>query len=386
MNYHFLEEENIDSPSLIYYQDIIEENINKAIGLAGNAQRLWPHMKTHKTSALLKMQIEKGINRFKCATIAEAELCAMANAADALIAYPLVGPAIGRFVKLRKKYGKTTFWAMGDNLRQLGLLGKAVKAESDTPVDTLIDVNIGMNRTGVLPEDLEEFYFNAIKIEGLCIKGFHCYDGHLGIKDLDERRAAADSASKIFWEAKKSLEKKGCVFPVLIMGGTPTFACHRETEGVFLSPGTFFVQDYGYSSKFADLDFTPGAAILSRVISHPAKDLFTLDTGSKAIATDPADRGIIADFPNAKPVLQSEEHWVWKLENPNESSNGGSAKTLNDGSTPAGNVLPPIGTIVYIIPTHICPTSALYPCIVAVKNGKLLEYWEVGARNRKITV
>ena len=58
MNYHFSGEENIDSPALIYYQDVIEENINKAVGLAGNAERLWPHVKTHKTSALLKLQIE----------------------------------------------------------------------------------------------------------------------------------------------------------------------------------------------------------------------------------------------------------------------------------------------------------------------------------------
>jgi D-serine deaminase-like pyridoxal phosphate-dependent protein len=149
------------------------------------------------------------------------------------------------------------------------------------------------------------------------------------------------------------------------MGGTPTFSCHRETEGVFLSPGTFFVQDYGHSSKYSDLDFTPGAAILSRVVSRPKDGFFTLDTGSKAIATDPADRGVIADLPDAKPVFQSEEHWVWNLE---------------------GREPPPIGKVLYILPTHICPTSALYPGVVVVKNGKQTDYWEVGARNRKISV
>jgi len=365
MNYHFLGEEEVDSPALVYYEDTIEENINKAIELAGGAERLWPHMKTHKTSALLRMQIERGIGRFKCATIAEAELCAMSGGRDVMVAYPLVGPAIGRFVKLRNRYSGTDFWAIGDNTEQLELLGKAAASSHQTPVNTLIDVNMGMNRTGVPLDRLEDFYLRALKIAGLSIKGFHCYDGNMGIKELDKRRDAVSSAAEKLWEVKKNLETRGCEIPVLVMGGSPTFACHRETAGVYLSPGTFFVQDYASCAKYADLPFSPGAAILSRVISHPGEGFFTMDTGSKAIASDPAERGVIADLPQAKSVFQSEEHWVWGLE---------------------GGNLPPIGTVLYILPAHICPTSALYPGVLVVRNGKLVNYWEVGARNRKITV
>ena len=364
MNYHFSGEEETDSPSLIYYKDIIEENIKKIINIAGGAQRLWPHVKSHKTTGFIRMQIESGINRFKCATIAEAEICALSGAEHALLAYPLVGPAIERFPELVKKYIKTDFWASGDDIRQLELLGKTAAAANINSVKTLIDVNMGMNRTGVLPELLEEFYRKAVRIDGLDIKGFHCYDGHLGIKNFDERQKAVISSADKFFEVKKSLEKQGYEIPVIVMGGTPTFPCHVKTPDVFLSPGTIFIQDNGYSLKYPDLDFTPGAAILSRVISHPAKGLFTLDTGNKAIAADPAIRGVIADLPDAKPLFQSEEHWVWSLE-----------------ETP-----PPIGTVLYIIPTHICPSSALYQSILVIKNGKRSEIWEVDARNRRINV
>ena len=366
MNYHFTGEEEVDSPSLVYYLDIIEENIKKTIDLAGGAERLWPHIKTHKTAGLVKMQIGRGIGRFKCATIAEAELCARAGAPNVLVAYPLVGPKIGRFVKLREKYSGTVFWAIGDSLEQLGLLGKAVTAsQNKNSLNTLIDVNLGMNRTGVSLDKLEDFYGKVVRIEGLSIKGFHCYDGHLGIEDLGKRRTAVSSATKKLWDVKKSLEKHGHEIPVLIMGGTPTFPCHSETAGVYLSPGTIFVNDYEYAVKFPDLDFTPGAAILSRVISHPGEGLFTLDTGHKAISSDKTDRGVIAGLPEAKAVAQSEEHWVWKLEK--------------------GDV-PPIGTVLYIIPAHICPCTPLYPGILVVKNGKQVDYWDVDARNRKITV
>ena len=366
MDYHFTGEEEVDSPSLVYYLDAIEENIKKAIEIAGGPERLWPHIKTHKTAGLLKLQIDRGIGRFKCATIAEAELCARAGAPNVLIAYPLIGPKIGRLVKLREKYSGTVFWVIGDNLEQLGLLGKAVNAsQNKNPLNSLVDVNLGMNRTGVLPEKLEEFYLKAIKIEGLSIKGFHCYDGHLGIEDPKKRKIAVSSATEKFWNVKKSLEKHGHEVPVLVMGGTPTFPCHRETAGVYLSPGTIFVHDHEYASKFPDLDFAPGAAILSRVISHPGEGLFTLDTGYKAISSDKIDRGIIAGLPEAKAIAQSEEHWVWKLEK---------------------GELPPIGTILYIIPAHVCPCAALYPGILVVKHGKQVDYWDVDARNRKITV
>jgi D-serine deaminase-like pyridoxal phosphate-dependent protein len=366
MNYHFEGEDEVDSPSLVYYQDVIEENIKKAINLAGGAERLWPHIKTHKTAGLLKLQIDRGISRFKCATVAEAELCARAGVPDVLVAYPLIGPKIGRFTKLREKFSGTAFWAIGDNFGQLELLGKAVSASlNKNPVSTLIDVNMGMNRTGVSLDKLEEFYLKAVKIEGLSVMGFHCYDGHLGIKDPGERATAVSSVTEKIMAVNESLEKQGHKIPVLVIGGTPTFPCHSRTAGVFLSPGTVFVQDYEHIEKFPDLEFTPGVAILSRVVSHPGEGLVTVDTGCKAISSDKSDRGIIADYPGAKAVAQSEEHWVWKLEK--------------------GDV-PPIGTVLFIIPTHVCPCAALYPGILIIKNGKQVDYWEVGARNRKITV
>jgi D-serine deaminase-like pyridoxal phosphate-dependent protein len=322
-------------------------------------------MKSHKMAPMIKMQMEKGIKRFKCATIAEAELCAIQGAAHVIVAYPLVGPAIRRFADLRNFYSKTVFWAAGDNLNQLELLGKTAGKENENSINTLLDVNLGMNRTGISLDILKEFYLKAKRIPGLRIKGFHCYDGHLGINDFNKRKMAVLSAIEKFNFIKQELVAQGHEDFVIVMGGTPTFPCHTEAEGVYLSPGTLFINDYGYASKFSDLDFTPAAAILSRVISHPGRNLFTLDTGCKAIATDQIERGIIVDFPQAKSVSQSAEHWVWQIEEEN---------------------LPPIGTIVYILPAHICPTSALYPGVHVVKDGKPSDFWEVAARNRKINI
>jgi D-serine deaminase-like pyridoxal phosphate-dependent protein len=365
LNYHFEREAELDSPSLVYYEDAIRENIRKAIGLAGGPERLWPHVKTHKMASLVRIQLEMGITRFKCAAISEAEMTASCGAGDVLVAYPLVGPAIQRFIRLCARYAATRFWAIGDDLGQLTLLGKTAR-DSGGNVPVLIDVNLGMNRTGVSLDTLEDFYHAAAQIPGISVRGFHGYDGHLGIKDPDERKRAVAEKTDILFGIKSSLENQGFVIPVLVMGGTPTFPCHAKNPGVFLSPGTFFVQDHGYDEKYRDLTFIPGAALLCRVVSHPAPSLFTIDAGSKAVASDPqGDRGIIAGMNGAKPVAQSEEHWVFRMES---------------GEIPA------IGTILYVIPTHICPTTALYPGAYVVEDGKLVNYWEVTARNRRLTI
>ena len=86
--------DEIITPCLIYYKDIIEQNIKEMISVAGNANRLWPHVKSHKMKKLVELQIKMGITRFKCATIAEAQMVAESGASDALVAYPLVGPNI----------------------------------------------------------------------------------------------------------------------------------------------------------------------------------------------------------------------------------------------------------------------------------------------------
>jgi D-serine deaminase-like pyridoxal phosphate-dependent protein len=367
MDYHFQGEEEIYSPAMIYYEDVIKENIQKSLAIAGGSERMWPHIKTHKNAEVIRMLQESGIKRFKCSTIAEAEICARRGAEHILVSYPLVGPAIHRFVRLARLYTRSLFWATGDDLKQLSLLGEAAMSAGLT-IPFLVDVNSGMNRTGVSidGDGLKDFCLDATNIPGLTLMGFHCYDGNFAVKDQAEREAYTASETKKILAARTALEAQGQKLPVMLMGGTPTFPFHARTNGVFLSPGTLFINDHGYSAKYKDLDFTPGAALLSRVISRPREDLFTLDLGYKAISADQeGERGVIANLPDASPVSHSEEHWVFSI-------------------TPES--APAIGDILYVIPTHICSTTVLYPGVYVVRGGKLVNYWETSARDRKISV
>lgn len=295
-------------------------------------------------------------------------MVAECGATDALIAYPLIGPNIRRFFELQKSYPNTRFWAIGDDLKQAEYLGNMACAQQEE-VYFLVDVNMGTNRTGVEIEKLQEFYENCDKLPGLKVMGMHCYDGNHGIEDYGQRKEAVDTVNHKVIEIVKILEAEGYDCSVMVMGGTPSFPCHALYDKLYLSPGTGVISDFGYSQRFKDEKFIPAGILLTRVVSHAKAGYFTLDLGYKGIASDPVGlRGSIVGIEYAESIGQNEEHWIWKMQDGHEEER------------------PAIGEALYVIPTHICPTSALYPDVLVARNGEIVDKWEVTARNRKLTI
>ncbi|WP_125115519.1 D-TA family PLP-dependent enzyme [Agathobaculum sp. Marseille-P7918] len=377
-SYSFKGSETVITPALIYYRDLVRNNLEKAIETAHGAEHLWPHVKSHKMADIVRMSMKFGICRFKCATIAEAEMAASCGAEHIVLSYPLVGPNIERFIKLSEAFKATHFYAIGDNLNMLSRLGEAAKCSSLGNVDVLVDVNMGMNRTGVPLSELTSFCDACASIDGLTFKGLHCYDGHRTEHDYHDRKQQSDHLDSALKPLLKSICKNHQTCSLIIIGGSPSFPCHAEshlTDGeetkqveVYYSPGTIFVHDYGYSKKFPDLPYVPAAAILTRVISNPGRGIFSIDLGYKGIAADPAGiRGQLLGVEHCEEMFQSEEHWTFRMQPGHEDA------------------CPKVGEELFVIPTHICPTSALYPSVIVVENGEVVDEWEVTARNRKIT-
>ncbi len=361
--YAFEGQQDLASPQLVYYPALIRQNIQKMIAIAGGADRLWPHIKTHKMAQVVQMQLEAGIDRFKCATIAEAEMAAQAGAKRITLAYPLVGPNIRRFAALQQAFPQVEFFAIGDDTQQIRLLGQACQA------NVLMDVDMGQHRTGVALDKVEAMYREWNTLPGITMRGLHCYDGHRHESSRQVREEIIAPVDQQIEAIKGRLQADGLDCSILIMGGTPSFPVHAEMTGEFLSPGTCVIQDAGYRNAYPDLQFTPAAALLTRVISRPSRDTFTLDLGCKAVATDPTpERAEIVGMEYARTVFQNEEHWVVRV--PEEH--------IDD--------IPPIGTELFALPIHVCPTSALYPEVPVVEDGKIVGWWKVAARDRRLTL
>ncbi|QDV37015.1 D-TA family PLP-dependent enzyme [Tautonia plasticadhaerens] len=358
----------LPSPALVVFSDLVRSNLRRMLDLVGSPDRLRPHVKTHKMPAIVRMSLEMGITKSKCATIAEAEMVARAGGPDVLLAYPLVGPNPARMAQLMAEFPETTFRAVVDDPESARRLSDAV-AGLDRPLPTLVDLNVGMDRTGIPPGPAaEELYAEIDRLNGLVPDGLHAYDGHTKAPALDDRKASVAGVVDRVVGLRDRLEARGLPVPRLVMGGTPPFPIYAALDlpGLECSPGTIVLHDAGYDLPFPDLGFTPAALLLGRVVSRPREGLICLDIGTKAVASDPAgDRVLLLGIPGARQKSQNEEHLLVE--------------------TPASGDFPP-GTAVLAVPTHICPTCALHREAVVIEGGKVVDRWEVVARDRTLTI
>ena len=355
------------SPSLLIFRPILVKNLEAMIGMAGGAERLRPHVKTHKMAEVVRLSEEMGIHKHKCATIAEAEMIAAAGGNDVLIAYPLVGPNVKRLAKLAKAYPLTTFRTLVDHPESAKALSAGLEGV-EKPIPILIDLEVGMGRTGIAPESALELVELVASLPNLEFDGLHAYDGHIHETDLEERRRLVKAGVERTLKLRDRIEAKGIPVNRLVMGGTPSFPVHAtlDAPGVELSPGTSAFHDVSYATKFPDLPYTPAAVVLTRVISRPGPDSICLDLGHKAVAADPAGpRVALLGVPDATLGKQNEEHLVV--------------------TTPHADAFPP-GTPVLAIPMHICPTFALHRRAYVIDNGEVVAEWEVTARDRVLTI
>ncbi|HTU91316.1 MAG TPA: D-TA family PLP-dependent enzyme [Gemmataceae bacterium] len=372
MNPHYAirDTSHIFSPALLFFKDLIRANIARAVELAGGAERLRPHVKTHKTREIVRLEMEAGIRKHKCATIAEAEMVASCGVTDVLIAYPLVGPNCGRLARLMRAYPNCRFSVLVDHTAGIMALSQVMSAEG-RQVDVLLDIDVGQHRTGVAPgAEAVALYEMLQRSPGLRADGLHAYDGHNRQESFVERQKVVQTQLEPVFNLRTMLVQKGLPVPRFVVGGTPTFPIHARLEvaGLECSPGTMILHDHGYGSRFPDVaGFTPAALLLTRVSSLPTPARITLDLGYKAVSSDPpaGNRCLLLDVPDYQPILQNEEHLVIE--------------------TPAAERYRP-GDEIFAIPTHVCPTVALHRQAYVIENGQVAGMWEIAARDRVLTV
>lgn len=351
MNWYEVENINeVDSPGLLIYPDRVKENIRIAKSFLDNPDRLRPHVKTNKSPEVTKLFIEAGIYKFKSATIAESEMLAMNGAKDILLAHQPVGPKAKRLRELIRKYPAVKFSVIADD---------ADVIKSLSGINVYIDLNVGMNRTGIEPEKALDLYK---EFENQVI-GLHAYDGHLRDPDLEVRRKQSDEGFARVLKLKSQIAKP----LTIVAGGTPSYSIHAKRKEIECSPGTFIYWDKGYQAVLKEQPFLIAALVVTRVISVPTSDTFCVDLGHKGIASEnPIDKRVY--FLNAEgltPIGHSEEHLVIKTEGKHSFK---------------------VGDVLYGTPHHICPTVNLYDSPHVIEDHKYVSNWDTVSRKRKLTV
>ncbi|MEZ5384203.1 MAG: D-TA family PLP-dependent enzyme [Prosthecobacter sp.] len=365
--FHIENEADIPSPALLFYRERIEHNLQLMLKIAGGPGRLRSHVKTHKCARIIEWQVSLGIANFKTSTVAEAEMCAAAGAADVMLAMPCVGPNAHRLATLALKYPGVQFSCIADDEETIRSLASAAQQHHVT-LGVYLELDCGMARTGIVPGDAAAYLAHVMKDTPLLqFRGLHAYDGHIHDESLDVRRERCEAAFGPVHQFRCRLQGEGIIVKELVAGGSPTFGLHAEHQDRTLSPGTTVLWDFGYGDKYAaDLPFQPAAVLLARVISRPGVNRLTLDLGHKSVAPEnPHPRVRFEELPDAVAVMQSEEHLVLETERAHEFA---------------------IGQALHGIPRHVCPSVSMHGEAHVIQGGRFTECWPITARNRRITV
>ena len=354
----------IETPALCLQEKRLDANIDHLLAIAGDSKRLWPHIKTYKTSRLVMRLQARGVRAFKCATRSEARLLGRCGVRDALLAYPPTGASVDAFVRDSARYRNTRFSCLVEDAPRLHEIETSAET-AGVIIGIFVDIDTGQGRTGTgdvsLISELADFARASSSLE---FRGLHLYDGQNHQSDPEERATAARTCVEFAEKLRSSISIEfGELF---IAGGTPTFPYYAQSTGYALSPGTAIIFDAGYARLFPDLPFQPAAWVLSTVVSVQSDRRITVDAGTKAIATDPAGaRGKFTNADVAETLIHNEEHWVVRLK--------------------PGNEIPKVGDQIRIVPTHVCPTFNLYNELHLVdETGNPKDRWAIDGRDRTL--
>jgi D-serine deaminase-like pyridoxal phosphate-dependent protein len=360
--------EDVMTPALVVYPEIIASNIERTVELlGGDADRWRVHIKTAKLGYTLRMMVESGIRNFKCATTLELLVACQCGAVDVLLAYPSIGANARRVREIAEEFPRVRLSVLVESQEQL-------QQWRGSRLGVFLDINSGMNRTGLVQSHGEEIVrlVRAIGAGGLEFRGLHYYDGQHREIDERERTIAAHRGYHRLLEIVREIERIGVRVPEVITAGTPTLPCSLSYEGFRaagfvhrISPGTVVYSD---ASSLAQLPkeygYWPAVLVLSRVVSHPRAGIVTCDAGHKTVSADSGvPTCVVLGRPELTPLSPSEEHLPLEVE-------GGAAG-------------PAIGEALYLLPRHICPTVNNFDDALLVRNGEIESVEKVSARGRE---
>ncbi len=288
--YHIDHVDQLLTPALAIYPEIVDQNIAATIRLLGGDANRWrPHVKTAKLGFIMRRMAERGIAQAKCSTTVELSTACAAGMKDVLLAYPVVGANAVRVRELAGEHAGVRISVLAENPAQ-------VAAWKGSRLGVFIDLNPGMDRTGIEQDRMAEILevARAIGTAGLAFRGLHYYDGHVGAADLKERERTAHRGYNRLMEIVAAVERAGFPVEEVITSGTPAFPCAASYEpfrtGRFVhraSPGTVVYSDATSLTQLpAEWGYQPAAVVVSTVVSHPKAGYLTCDAGHKSVSAD----------------------------------------------------------------------------------------------------
>jgi len=345
--------EELPTPALVADLDAIEANINLLSDYFDKRRcRLRPHFKSHKCVTLAGKQLAAGNTAgITCAKVSEAEQLVAGGIQNVLIANQVIGSDKAR--RLARLNRQARVCAAVDSMLGVEQLDLAA-CQAGVKIGVLVEVDIGMNRGGVLPgEPVLKLAELIARTPGLTFEGLQSYEGHLiTLDDFEQRRELVTEAFIPVLETREKLLKKG--FPIIVSsGGTGTYDITGNLEGIDeLQCGSYVLMDTAYKKIRPEFNFA--RFILSTVISK-RNQTATADVGIKGMGVEGGTPEIIGAA-QTRVLYVAEEHTVIE------------------------NIDAAVGEKICLIPPHGCTTNNLYANMWITRNGIIEDIWQIEGR------
>ncbi|HEY3341218.1 MAG TPA: alanine racemase, partial [Anaerolineae bacterium] len=357
--------DDLDTPCLMVDLNRMERNILEwQTAVTAYGVQLRPHVKTHKVPEIACQQLSAGAGGITVAKVAEAEVFAAGGARDIFIAYPVIG--VQKWQRVAQLAHACTVTVGVDS--EIGARGLSeAAAAAGTQIRVRVEIDGGLNRAGVQPEQAAALCRLVMSLPGLQL------DGIFGFRSVMFGAAGGRSAAELGREEGElyvawanQLRAQGIPIQQVSVGSTPTAKYAAAVPGVTeVRPGTYIFGDYMMAELGALRYEDIALSILCTVISRPATDKVTVDGGSKTFCGDsnPARYQLkgYARAVNMDAFVESmsEEHGVVRL---------------------GQGVNPQIGDRIAFYPIHVCTTVNLSDELVGMRNGKVEKVWPILAR------
>ncbi|HZQ85625.1 MAG TPA: alanine racemase [Acidimicrobiales bacterium] len=323
----------LQTPALLVDTAAVEHNL-AAMAAALPGERLRPHVKAHKCTALAKRQVAAGHRTFTCATITEVEGMAAAGLGDDLLLANEVADA-SRLGRVAADGARVTLAVDSEATIDAARAG-GVR-------EVLIDVNVGLPRCGCAPADAGRLA-DLARRHGLEVRGVMGYEGHVvGLEDRAARVAKTAESMELLVKAHADVGGD-----LVSAGGTGTYDIN--TWATEIQAGSYALMDTAYGKL--GLPFEQALTVLATVISV-SPGWAVADCGLKALGMDHGNPSTDA----GDVWFCSDEHLTFK---------------------PAGPLA--VGDRIRVVPAHVDPTVAYHDALYLTDVDEVVEKWPVDLR------
>lgn len=275
----------LDTPMLLVDLDRFESNIQQILSLCQAYGTAWrPHSKVHKSPAIAHLLKAAGAIGVTCAKVSEAVVMVDHGIDNILIANQLAtSTKIARLARLQHRARVLTTL---DTPLLVEPTATAARAEG-TCIPVLIDIDIGMNRTGIEPgRPCLELAKKILEAPGLSLEGLMGWEGHvLTISPAQAKKKACYQALDLLMRSRDLLETSGIPVPIISAGGTGCYNLTATYPGITeIQAGGGVFMDAHYRNSFFIDDLQPALTILATVTSRHPKHV-VIDAGFKTMSS-----------------------------------------------------------------------------------------------------